>query len=334
MSTPLVSVIIPNYNYLRYLELRISSVLHQTCKDIEIILLDDASTDGSQHYLKSLSTIPQVTHIICNQKNTGSPFMQWKKGLELARGKYIWIAEADDMADPTFLEKLLSVMDNDEKIVLSFSASQMINTEGEPINKDYDHLARRKYTHGRLATIYDGVSFVQRNMYWRNWIYNASGVLFRRSAITPEALEALNMHCSGDWLFWSNIAKQGKVVEYHERLNKFRFHESSTTHKGAYMGFMEDIDIVLTFNKDYSIPTFKRWVRGGRFLRRMSKMGFSLEQLTAIRQKIKENICPESVGRLADILSKICPWLASEVHDSVEGQALQFPLQETEAFPK
>ena len=96
----------------------------------------------------------------------------------------------------------------------------------------------------------------------------------------------------------------------------------------------KSIDIVKTFNRDYSISTLKRWIRGGRFFRRMSKMGFSLEQLTAIRQKIKENICPESVGRLADILSKICPWLASEVHDSVEGQALQFPLQETEAFPK
>ncbi len=334
MNTPLVSVIIPNYNYMRYLELRISSVLHQTCKDIEIILLDDASTDGSQHYLESLSAIPQVTHIICNQENTSSPFTQWKKGLEVARGKYIWIAEADDMADSTFLEKLLPVMDNDDRIVLSFSASQMINTEGKNINKDYDHLARRKYTHGRIASIYDGVSFVKGNMYWRNWIYNASGVLFRRSAITSEALEALTMHYSGDWLFWSNIVKQGKVVEYHERLNKFRFHESSTTHKGAYMGFMEDIDIVLAFNKDYSIPTFKRWVRGGRFLRRMGKMGFNTEQLTAIRKKITENICPELGGRLADILSKIYPWLASEAHDSVEGQALQCPPQETKACPK
>lgn len=334
MSTPLVSVIIPNYNYLRYLELRITSVLHQTCKDIEIILLDDASTDGSQHYLESLSAIPQVAHIICNQTNTGSPFTQWKKGLELVRGKYIWIAEADDMADPTFLEKLSSIMDNDESIVLSFSASQMINTEGNPINKDYDHLERRKYTHGRLASIYEGADFVEKNMYWRNWIYNASGVLFRRSAITPEALSALTMHYSGDWLFWANIAKQGKVVEYHERLNKFRFHESSTTHKGAYMGFMEDIDIVLAFNKNYSIPTFKRWVRGGRFLRRMGKMEFSPEQLNTIKQKITENICPELGGRLADILSKTCPWLASEAHDSVAGQALQFLLQETGACPK
>lgn len=334
MNTPLVSVIIPNYNYLCYLEQRISSVLNQTCKDIEIILLDDASTDDSQHYLKSLSTIPQVTHIICNQENTGSPFMQWKKGLELARGKYIWIAEADDMAEPTFLEKLLSVMDNDERIVLSFSASQMIDTEGQAINKDYDHLERRKYTHARLASIYDGTTFVKKNMYWRNWVYNASGVLFRRSAITEKALEALSMHYSGDWLFWSNIANQGKVVEYHERLNKFRFHISSTTHQGAYMGFMEDIDVVKTFNKDYSIPTLKRLIRGGRFFRRMSKMGFSQEQTNKIRQKISEDICPELCGRLADLLSKICPWLGSEAHDSVAGQALQFPLQGIEACPK
>lgn len=334
MNTPLVSVIIPNYNYLRYLELRISSVLHQTCKDIEIILLDDASTDGSQDYLESLSAIPQVTHIIYNQTNTGSPFSQWEKGLELARGKYIWIAEADDLADVTFLQKLLPAMEYNDQIVLSFSASQMIDTEGQAINKDYDHLERRKYTHTRLASIYDGTAFVKKNMYWRNWVYNASGVLFRRSAITEKALKALSMHYSGDWLFWSNIANQGKVVEYHERLNKFRFHTSSTTHKGAYMGFIEDIDIVKTFNRDYSISTLKRWIRGGRFFRRMSKMGFSQEQTNKIRQKISEDICPELCGRLADLLSKICPWLASETHDSVAGQALQFPLQEIEACPK
>ena len=58
------------------------------------------------------------------------------------------------------------------------------------------------------------------------------------------------------------------------------------------------------------------------------------ELVNKIRQKISEDICPELCGRLADLLSKICPWLASETHDSVAGQALQFPLQGIEACPK
>jgi len=73
-ALPLVSVVVPNYNYKRYLNLRIQSILQQTYQNIELILLDDASTDGSEEVLSGLSRpMPKVSHILLNEHNTGNP---------------------------------------------------------------------------------------------------------------------------------------------------------------------------------------------------------------------------------------------------------------------
>ena len=103
-----VSIIVPNYNYACYLNVRIASILNQSYTNYELILLDDASTDNSVEILEKYKDNPHVSHILVNEKNSGSPFQQWAKGISLARGKWIWIAEADDVAEPTFLEVCLS----------------------------------------------------------------------------------------------------------------------------------------------------------------------------------------------------------------------------------
>lgn len=88
-ALPLVSVVVPNYNYKRYLNLRIQSILQQTYQNIELILLDDASTDGSEEVLSDYQDHAKVSHILLNEHNTGNPFKQWFKGMQLAKGKYI-----------------------------------------------------------------------------------------------------------------------------------------------------------------------------------------------------------------------------------------------------
>ena len=73
-ALPLVSVVVPNYNYKRYLNLRIQSILQQTYQNIELILLDDASTDGSEEVLSDYQDHAKVSHILLNEHNTGNPF--------------------------------------------------------------------------------------------------------------------------------------------------------------------------------------------------------------------------------------------------------------------
>ena len=103
----LVSIIVPNYNHALYLRERLDSIFSQTFQDFEVILLDDNSSDSSIEVLKEYAAHPKVSHFIVNATNSGSPFIQWEKGLSLSKGKYIWIAESDDSCEITFLEKLL-----------------------------------------------------------------------------------------------------------------------------------------------------------------------------------------------------------------------------------
>lgn len=324
MHTPKVSIIVPNYNYDRYLTERLESITQQTYKDFEIIILDDCSTDNSRKIIQEYATKEErVSHIIFNEQNSGSPFSQWKKGIGYARGEYVWIAESDDSADLHFIEYLLNYMETCPQATLATSASIMIDKTGNILQKDYDHWKRRKYIHKREATIYNGIEFVCHNMYWRNWIYNASGVIFKKKAINEQALAALNMRYSGDWLFWINIAMQGEVIEVHRRLNHFRFHKNSVTQQGAFQGCLEDISIVNKLNSALKIKRCKRLVRAGRFYRRTNKLQLSTKQKHDIYQQIKSTFnVNRPIALMIDAISKCCPFIYSEKQDNLDGAAI------------
>lgn len=116
-----VSVIIPNYCHARFLNQRIDSVLNQTYRDYEVIILDDCSTDNSREIIESYRNHPKISHIVYNEKNSGSTFIQWEKGFELARGEYIWIAESDDVARSTFLEECMNAFSSYSDVSIVFS---------------------------------------------------------------------------------------------------------------------------------------------------------------------------------------------------------------------
>jgi glycosyltransferase involved in cell wall biosynthesis len=118
-QNPKVSVIVPNYNHARFLRRRIDSILAQTFKDFELILLDDDSTDESLTILRDYAGEPGI-RLESNTVNSGSPFNQWNKGVRLARGRYIWIAESDDYADPRLLERLVRLLDENSAIGLAY----------------------------------------------------------------------------------------------------------------------------------------------------------------------------------------------------------------------
>jgi glycosyltransferase involved in cell wall biosynthesis len=106
-SAAKVSVIIPNYNHADYLPARIDSVLQQTHQNLEVILMDDCSSDNSREIITRYAAQDARIRVVLNEQNSGSTFKQWNKGIALARGEYIWIAESDDVADSTFLEKFM-----------------------------------------------------------------------------------------------------------------------------------------------------------------------------------------------------------------------------------
>ncbi|WP_170149753.1 glycosyltransferase family 2 protein [Rhodoplanes roseus] len=96
---PLFSVIVNNYNYLRYLPVAIASVQHQTFRDFELIVVDDGSDDGSIDYLESIQT--GLTLVRTNRLNQARACLA---GIARAKGRYVYILDADDFAAPDLLE--------------------------------------------------------------------------------------------------------------------------------------------------------------------------------------------------------------------------------------
>ena len=128
-SQSLVSVIIPNYCHSKYLDERINSVLSQSYQNFEIIILDDCSPDGgaSRRVIEKYRSNPHVSHILYNDENSGSTFVQWNKGFSLAKGDYIWIAESDDSCDDRLLEALVALLDKSASISVAFCKSVAFN---------------------------------------------------------------------------------------------------------------------------------------------------------------------------------------------------------------
>ncbi|TGV96003.1 glycosyltransferase family 2 protein, partial [Mesorhizobium sp. M2D.F.Ca.ET.145.01.1.1] len=127
----------PNYNYARYLGARLNSIADQTTRPYELIVLDDASTDESVQVIEQfLADCDIPCRLVVNAQNSGSVFRQWMRGVEMARGDYVWIAEADDLADPGFLAELLPAFERDE-VVMSYCQSRQIDGAGRVLSEHY-----------------------------------------------------------------------------------------------------------------------------------------------------------------------------------------------------
>ncbi len=231
MPLPRVSVIIPNYNHAAFLQQRIASVLNQNFQDFEVILLDDCSTDDSRVILEKYRHAPQVSHLIYNEKNSGSTFLQWEKGFELATGEYIWIAESDDYCELSFLEKLVSALDSYTNAGVAYCQSFRVNENGNEINdfrqwkdKDWPELFYIEGKEMALEHFLNGRA-----------IPNASTSLFRKSVI-PKSDYFTTFKYSGDIIFWLGILSQSGIAVVNERLNYFRKHEKNVSGKASKNG--------------------------------------------------------------------------------------------------
>lgn len=227
---PMVSVIVPNYNHSKYLKERIGSILSQTYDDFELILLDDCSTDDSRDILLSYKDNPHVSRIIINDKNSGSPFSQWKKGMDAAVGKYVWIAESDDSAEPSFLEKTIAQLEVHPEAQICLTGSKIIDGDGN-LRHDYDN-EFDLWAEDRQAYVFSSDFYLRSHMLSVNSVYNASMVLFRKTGDSD--LRYTKMRYCGDWLFWiEQIRKGAAVIEIHEKLNHFRKHGTNVTSLGT-----------------------------------------------------------------------------------------------------
>jgi glycosyltransferase involved in cell wall biosynthesis len=232
---PIVSVIVPNYNHARYLRQRVETVLRQTLQDLEVILLDDCSTDDSRSILSSYAGDSRV-RIEFNSVNSGSPFKQWNKGVRLARGKYVWIAESDDYAGERLLERLVAVLEPDPEVAFAYCLSWGIDGGNEPHGFADRYLRYLSPDRWRSDFVVDGREECRNYFVRANVVPNASAVVFRRAVYEEVGGADESLRVCGDWKLWAAMALTGRIAYLGDPLNYFRFHDASVRITSKYLG--------------------------------------------------------------------------------------------------
>jgi glycosyltransferase involved in cell wall biosynthesis len=227
MQHPKVSVIAPNYDHAPYLVERIESILGQTYNDLELLIIDDASTDDSHQILTRYSSNPRV-RILVNGTNSGSAFPQWNRGISLTNGEYIWIAESDDSADPHFLETLIPVLDETPSLGLAYCQSRLINKKGVDIGDSLDWTSDLDPQRWKDNFTNNGRDEIRRYLIHKNTIPNASAVITRRSVLKKVLPVDTSFKLCGDWMHWGKVLLQTDLAYVAEPLNRWRLGSSNS----------------------------------------------------------------------------------------------------------
>ena len=280
MMSNKVSVIVPNYNHASFLRQRIESVLNQSFQDFEVILLDDCSSDNSREVIESYRSDPRVKQIVYNERNGGSAFAQWVKGISLAHGEWVWIAESDDWADPDFLERMMSAVSENPSCGLAYSWSYRTDDKGQLLWEVPDN---------DRVVFHPGGQFIREKLVFSNVIVNVSSCIFKKDLFHPEQVVRYeNMRLCGDWFLYVLLAEQTDVVELQSPLNYCRRHGKNISESAESQGltFLEGADVLDYILERYPVKksVYSRfWGRQWAKYKRI--WNFSEETNAAIRKR-------------------------------------------------
>ena len=241
-----VSVVVPSCDYERFMAPRLASIFAQSYPVHEVVLLDDASTDDSVGAAgRAAAAWGRSLRVERRARRSGSVFAQWLLAAETATGEWLWIAEADDSADPGFLSALAAAVGQAPGAAFAFTDSRAIDEAGGTLWADH----KSYYGAGVLAvdTVFEGGAFLRQHLAERNLILNASAVLWRRAdllaALRRCEPELRHLRVAGDWRIYAEmLAREGAQVAYVSRpLNHHRRHGASVTARQSASAHMAEI---------------------------------------------------------------------------------------------
>jgi glycosyltransferase involved in cell wall biosynthesis len=279
----MVSIIVPSFNHGNYLHQRITSILNQSYQTFELIVLDDLSSDNSKEVIEHYRTNPKVSHIVYNTSNSGSPFAQWKRGIELAKGDYIWIAESDDFAETGFLDLIVPVLDRNKKLGLVFCGSNWVDDQGK-LGQDLSVYNKSFCRNGNEE--------IKKSLIKFNSIQNVSAVLFRAEALKRIDWSFTRYKSCGDWILYVKLLLENDICFIADKLNNFRWYHTSVSsnaekkgqwiYEGVDVLSLAKADILLSYLEKESI--LRSWKDKIKPLRKT--MPFGLFQLITIHKKL------------------------------------------------
>jgi len=234
----LISVIMSSYNHEKYLAETIESVLCQSYRDFELIIVDDCSRDGSQRIIVSYQEQDVRIRSIFHEKNKGIS-KTLNDGISIAKGDFIAFIDSDDIWVNKKLEKQLEILKRENAIV--WSEGEVIDGHGQCTGKTFTqmHRASKKKKNGNIF----------EELLYDNFIFGSSMIF--KSEYLPETGFDENLHYLNDYRFAVDLAKQHNYYFIEEPLAKYRVHGKNTIFHKLLEWDRDRIKIFQYFIKQY-----------------------------------------------------------------------------------
>ncbi|HEZ0471007.1 TPA: glycosyltransferase family 2 protein [Neisseria meningitidis] len=224
---PLVSVLICAYNVEKYFAQSLAAVVNQTWRNLDILIVDDGSTDGTLAIARRFQEQDGRIRILAQPRNSGL-IPSLNIGLdELAKsgmGEYIARTDADDIAAPDWIEKIVGEMEKDRSIIAMGAWLEVLSEE-----KDGNRLARH-HRHGKIWKKPTRHEDIADFFPFGNPIHNNT-MIMRRSVIDGGLRYNTERDWAEDYQFWYDVSKLGRLAYYPEALVKYRLHANQVSSK-------------------------------------------------------------------------------------------------------
>jgi glycosyltransferase involved in cell wall biosynthesis len=224
-NTVTVSICIPTYNRKDYLKETLDSILVQTYKDYEIVIVDDGSNDGTEDMLKQLG-FPVTYHW---QENGGDAAAR-NKLIELARGQYISFIDSDDLLLPDAIEKLVRIMQTEDEDVIAYGSYLRIDQNG----KVYGRCKRKLYS-GNITKYLFQTVFV-----------HSCGSMFPKKILKDSTVFDTSLKVCSDYDFWLRLSMKYRFVALPEPTFKRRRHINNLS-TASFENYLTEFQVLERF---------------------------------------------------------------------------------------
>ncbi|WP_293915230.1 glycosyltransferase family 2 protein [Deinococcus sp.] len=218
MKNSLVTILIPTYNRAEFLREAIQSAVTQTHRELEILILDDASPDDTTSVAAEFADDPRVIYI--RHPNNLGIAGNWRAGIERVRGEFFCLLHDDDTFEPTFVESLLQPLRSDPNVILAFCDQWMMGTDGSRNVAESEALQKR-FRRNRLSA---GIlpDFAVSALVNSSIPVGAS--LFRTAMIELAFIAEQAKGSIDSWLFYRCVGTGRSAHYLPERLMNYRTH--------------------------------------------------------------------------------------------------------------
>jgi glycosyltransferase involved in cell wall biosynthesis len=212
-----VSVIMTCYNSATYLEEAVKSVLNQTIGDLELILIDDGSTDNTLEIARHYQNQDGRVSLLALPENSG-PASARNCGIKVSRGEWIGILDSDDIAMPSRFEKQLELAESDKGLVMIGSSTIIIDENGFVI-KEYKYPTKH---HGLSTRLYSQRAFPPH-----------SSMLYKKDIFKNLPVFNPRFVPAEDYDLWLRLSEIGKIASVDQPLVKLRKHNHNISNSGG-----------------------------------------------------------------------------------------------------